>query len=119
MSELLFTAVALALTGTALSGSASTPDGIVAELDAMGWDSTRIAAVRAAAQDAGHPWPHPVADDQLTAAGPARVLATVRACRSLLGQAGLRPAVRHPASRLDAADRRLLAEVPPHHGPVG
>lgn len=115
----LFAAVAVALTGTRLRGSASTPGGIVEALAALGWDTQRIAAARAGALDAGQPWPHPVTDDLLTAAGPAQVLATVRACRSLVGQSGLRPAVRHPASRLDAADRRLLAEVPPHHGPVG
>ena len=57
---------------------------------------------------------HPVPADLTDGIGAAQLAAVLTALRARLAAAGSRPvlAEREP----DAAERRLLADVPPHHG---
>ena len=57
---------------------------------------------------------HPVPADLTKGIGPARFAAVVTALRARLGASGVRPVLAERAP--DAAERRLLADVPPHHG---
>lgn len=57
---------------------------------------------------------HPVPAELTQGIGPARLAAVVTELRTRLAAAGSRPVVAE--RELDAAERRLLADVPPHHG---
>ena len=100
------------------SGSVAAPD-IVAWLAVSGWDADRLAAHRAACRRDGVAWPHAVPGALLVAAGPARWQALLARVRSELGLSGLVATARDPEARPGPAEARLLADVPPHHGPVG
>jgi hypothetical protein len=68
--------------------------------------------------DAGDPWPHPVPADLMTGLGYAQFSAALAQLRSELGLSnagGTAPRV-GTSQPLSAAERRLLDEVPPHHG---
>ena len=70
------------------------------------------------ASQAGRPWPHPVPDDLMTGLGYAQFSAALMQLRSELGLTGPPgTASRGPTTQpLSAAERRLLDDVPPHHG---
>jgi len=68
--------------------------------------------------DAGRPWPHPVPNELMTGLGYAQFSAALAQLRSELGLTGLTGTAARvgTAQPLSAADRRLLDDVPPHHG---
>ena len=111
-------ALGLALTGEALElgvQDAFDVDAAVAALAAAGWDAERVHDH--AHQCAGSvPWPHPVAAHERDGVGPAEFHAAILRLRERLGLSALE--VRPPSTRtrLDADERRLLADVPPHFG---
>jgi hypothetical protein len=75
-----------------------------------------LRAAVAARRAAGEPWPHPLPDDLRRGLGAAQWLAALTGLRNLLD---LDPAPDRPVlsdRAPDAEERRLLAEVPPHHG---
>lgn len=111
-------AVAWALTGEALDlvwSDAPAPEAVVAALEASGWPADRIAEHARSRTEAGLPWPHRIPDDLRGGLGAAQLYALLGRVRGLLGLDGLE--ARGPSSRtaLTADERRLLAEVPPHH----
>lgn len=77
-----------------------------------------LAALRAEVQQmqrAGR-WPHPVPTALMAGLGPAQFVAALRELAEQL-ELARGPAVPPAASRpLSADERRLLADVPPHHG---
>jgi hypothetical protein len=111
-------AVAYALTGTEPSvtetGQAD-PAAALAELASLGWTAERVGAHAREVVAAERPWPHPVPAELRQGCGPAQLQAAVTRARELLGLVTLEvrpPSRRH---RLTADEKRLLAEVPPHH----
>lgn len=63
----------------------------------------------------GEPWPHPLPDDLRRGLGAAQLLAALAELRrQLLLDEPERPVLSDRP--LDRDDRRLLADVPPHHG---
>lgn len=111
-------ALAWALTGEALElpdHPVPDADALVAELDACGWNTGRIRAH--AVETAGvRPWPHPVPDALRSGLGAAQLHAALGAARARLGLDVLAVAPPSRRTRLDADERRLLAEAPPHFG---
>lgn len=111
-------AIGYALVGTELAldepGRAD-PRAVLAALTALGWSRERIAAHAHDTVEAEQPWPHAVPPELRDGCGPAQLHAAVTRARELAGLATLdvRPPSRR--TRLTADERRLLAEVPPHH----
>jgi hypothetical protein len=110
-------ALAYALVGAELpleEGRAD-PDAAVAALTDLGWTAERIGTHAREVVAAEQPWPHPVPQALRSGCGPAQFHAAVARARELLGLTTLE--VRTPSRRtsLNADERRLLAEVPPHH----
>lgn len=101
--------LALALTGEQLTLEAPSAEALAQ----AGWDAARLGELRRTRQAAGEPWPFPVPPEALRAIGYARFEARLQALRAELGLDGL---VQRPASHraLDADERRLTAERPPH-----
>ena len=92
------------------------PDALRAALARAGWDVGRLAAHVNDVRRSGAPWPHPVPDALRAGLGAAQLHAALSRVR---GDLGLDAVVLRPPSRratLDADERRLLADVPPHHG---
>lgn len=90
----------------------------LAALEADGWGPETVAAFAAERRAAGHPWPVPLPQDLREATGPATVAAVLAEAKRRwdLDQPVVRPlAARAP----DADERRLMADLPPHHGHVG
>ncbi len=115
----LFGAVAFALVGIEVaepSASEPTPEAIVEWLALQGWSTGRLAAHRLDCRDGGVPWPHPVPLGWLPAGSAARFHSLLVAVQDAAGVRGLiattTPAERH----IGPAERRLLDDVPPHHG---
>jgi len=111
-------ALAFALVGVDLeSAPRPSPDASVlaAELAAAGWTRARIAAHARSEFDAGRPWPHPIPDALRAGLSAAQLHAALGRARDELDLAVLDR--RPPSSRtvLTADERRLMAEVPPHH----
>jgi len=111
-------ALAFALTGERLRMPAvPRPDAaqLLAALDAQGWTQDRIAAHARSLSDASQPWPHQVPDDLRAGLGAAQLRAALGEARRRLGLTSLE--TRPPSQRtsLTPHERRLLAEVPPHH----
>lgn len=107
-------AVGLALTGRADRIERVAPD-VLTALHDVGWDADRILAHAEAVVAAGEVWPHPVPDELRVRVGSARLFAVLQRVQQELGMFGRvsAPAPRRP---LTADERRLLGEVPPHHG---
>lgn len=119
----VFQAVAFALTGQCLDPPAALaserPDDLLAALAAQGVDADRLDGVRTSRVAEAQPWPFPVPAELRRGLGPAQLLATVQACQQALGLRQRQARVRDASGPLDGDDRRLLAELPPHHGLVG
>ncbi|MEL4544680.1 hypothetical protein AAEX63_02665 [Luteococcus sp. H138] len=117
----LLTAVALALTGElpAIPLCADSTDELVAALAELGWDAARVQELRRRCQGDEEPWPFPVPRDVLVAVGFARYAAVLSQVRGRLGVDGLVGTIRRGPTVIGPAEQRLLAERPPHHGPVG
>ncbi len=111
-------ALGLALTGEELDAGvqdAFDADAAVAALAASGWDAPRISEhAHAVAQAA--PWPHPLTREQRGGIGPAEFHAALLRVREALGLAVLTVLPPSTRTRLDADERRLLSDVPPHFG---
>lgn len=107
-------AVGLALTGQADGLDRITPDVLTALADA-GWDAERILAHAEAVLAGGGVWPHPVPDALRARVGSARLFAVLQRVQQDLGLFG-RAAAPAPRRPLTADERRLLHDVPPHHG---
>ncbi|MFT3970884.1 MAG: hypothetical protein QM695_11565 [Micropruina sp.] len=107
-------AAGLALTGRSGVIATAGPDplGVLAE---AGWGRDRIVAHAEAVIASGGVWPHPVPDELRAQVGSARLIALLQRLQADLGLFGRRaaPATDRP---LTADERRLLHEVPPHHG---
>jgi len=107
----LSTAVICALTGARLAVSGD----LHATLAGAGWDRAAVLGHARAVLAAGGVWPHPVPDDLRLRVGSAQLMAAVRQAQGdlqLLGQ----PAGTAVPRALNADERRLLQDVPPHHG---
>lgn len=118
MNQPWHAAIAHALTGEELDlGVQPAPDlaELQAQLDAAGWTGERIRA-HAHATAGVEPWPHPVPDALRSGLGAAQLHAAIGRARERYGLTVL--AVLPPSRRthLDADERRLLADVPPHFG---
>jgi len=101
--------------GTATDTHADDSARVIALLDAGGWPAARIADHARATLDAGDVWPHPVAPEVLADYGPARFHAALAELRQQLGVWTTAPQPPSRRATLTADERRLLAEVPPHH----
>ncbi|MDO5066429.1 MAG: hypothetical protein Q4D96_04030 [Propionibacteriaceae bacterium] len=108
--------LALALTGQELPVTRTDPAGLVAELAALGWDRDRLLEFRETRRRERLPWPFPVDPRALRGIGFARFDACLTEFRRGLGlDSQVRPA--HVITReLNADERRLVAERPPHWG---
>lgn len=115
----IYRAVAYALTGQVFPDQpASLPSEIVEVLAHCGWGRSELEGFRQQCQAHALRWPRPISPGlrgQISAAQVRAVTQAVIVELSLGEPARLRDASRP----LDARDRALLAEVPPHHGKVG
>lgn len=104
-----------ALTGEALPLRSPLTDDIVAELGHLGFGVDRLVQIRRARQEAGEPWPFPVQAEVVREVGFAVFQARLQALRKELSLTGLQPRQRVERA-LDAEERRLSADRPPHWG---
>lgn len=118
MSGAWHAAVGWALTGEELDlGTQDAPDleVLVSDLARLGWDAPRVREhAHAAASAAG--WPHPVPDALRAGLGAAQLHAAVGRARARFGLEVLTVLPPSRRTRLDADERRLVADVPPHFG---
>ncbi len=91
------------------------PDATILALSGLGWTPELIAAHARDVIAAEQPWPHPVPAGLRSGCGPAQLQAAVARTRELLGLVSLDVLPPSRRTRLTADERRLLAEVPPHH----
>lgn len=91
------------------------PAKIAKALEVAGWSSARIQTIRDAAIGAGDSWPFVVPSAARGRLGAAQLLA---ASKVVAAELGISPEVRlrDRGMALDARDRALLADRPPHHG---
>lgn len=99
--------------------TARAPEDLLSQLREQGWGAPRIDELRAHRQREGQPWPVESSQGGLRAVGFAQLHAWVSQCVHLLGFDAVDAGVRDAQTPLDAEDRRLLSECPPHHGSVG
>lgn len=114
-------AVTRALTGQRVetTPTGASPQELADALVGAGWNAERLQQLRGERQEQEEPWPFPVERELLATAGFARHQSSLKEVRRLLGVDGLVP-TRHLGPKvLGPAERRLLADVPPHHGNVG
>lgn len=96
-----------------------TPAELITRLDEQGWGATQISHLRTQRLAAGECWPLESPTQGQRTVGFAQLHAWVWQCVDLLGLDAVDAGVRDARSPLDAEDRRLLGERPPHHGSVG
>ena len=112
-----FTLIAYALTGEDLIVSTDGIDGLLAQLAEYGWTVERVRDLAYARWEQDLPWPY--------ALPPGRLVGGAAQWYAMLGQArtalGLDVCQMPPSRRtaLTERERRLLEDVPPHHGAVG
>ena len=114
MTQAWHRAIAFALTGEELdppTSSAPNPGALLAQLADAGWARVRIAEHAHAASG----WPHPVPDALRAGLGAAQLHAAIGATRHRLGLDVLTVLPPSRRIRLDADERRLAADVPPHY----
>lgn len=116
---LAFTGEALGLSGTGETDGGPAVEGLAQWFAAVGWPVERLQALREQRQADDQPWPFVVDPEVIRPLGFARFLAVQKQARAELGLDGLHPTVHHGPRVIGAAEQRLLAEVPPHHGNVG
>lgn len=87
---------------------------LVGQLAALGWDAARIRRHALGVRATEAPWPHPIPDALRAGLGAAQLHAALGAVRDALGVAALDAQV-STRTTLNADERRLLNEVPPHH----
>jgi len=103
----------------ALDDAVTGEDGIVAWLARQGWDVVRLEERARAVRQAGQRWPAAVGADRRGGMGAAQFQALLRQVLLVLGLDHAAPVLRDATTPMDAVDRRLVAELPPHHGRVG
>lgn len=104
--------LAYALTGCVFSLDASSTDQLLTQLTGLGWPRERIIDHATSRTTQGMPWPHPLGEPPLK---PAQFAAALTQLRTQLGLSQPQR-VRDHRQPLTQADRRLLDDVPPHHG---
>ncbi|WP_328701939.1 hypothetical protein [Aestuariimicrobium ganziense] len=112
-------AIGHALTGEWLAAGDDQPlaaDLVADWLKRVGWDAVRLREHRQVLQQAELPWPHPVPADCRGGLGAAQFHALLAGVRAACGVDGLQATRREGPVVLGPAERRLLDEVPPHHG---
>lgn len=112
-------AIAFALTGEELDlGDQAAPDlaGLAAALAGHGWDAGALAAHARATVAVGAPWPHPIPDALRSGLGAAQLYAAIGGARVRYGLEVLTVLPPSQRTALDADERRLMADVPPHFG---
>jgi len=120
MAASISSLLAYALTGEDLpmrDTDGSTGD-FLAALEEAGWSPDRVRRCASQAWEQQTSWPHPLPSHSLDSVGAARWYAALTEVRAVLGL----DAVRLPPSRrtvLTQEERRLMADLPPHHGRVG
>lgn len=105
-------ALVWALTGQRSEGGGGDVHALLVE---AGWDRAAIASHARAVTAGGGVWPHPVPDDLRLRVGSARLLAAVQQAQVRLELFGDQSAPAQPRA-LNADERRLMQDVPPHHG---
>lgn len=91
-----------------------TPSAIIHQLADAGWDGPRLADVKDRELAAGRPWPaQPPREREY---GFAQFHALQQAVLRELGLDGVTVLPAAPSRPLDAAERRLVADLPPHFG---
>ena len=112
--------LALALTGEVLEfgDDFHGVEDFLAELAEAGWPASRVRAHAQARRNEALAWPHPLPPDSLDRFSPAQWYAQLGQVRAALDLDVARQA---PSRRreLTIEEKRLAAEVPPHHGPAG
>ena len=114
-----FAAVAFALVGVEVVNpprAEPTPEAIIAWLADQGWSGDRVAAHRLDCRDGGVPWPHPLPAGWLPAGSAARFHSLLVAVQDAAGVRGLVATPAPTERHIGPAERRLLDDVPPHHG---
>lgn len=96
-----------------------TPEELVVCLAERGWSSSRVAELKAEYLAAGDRWPTQIPAASARPVGSAQLHAWLSQCVQLLGLDAVDAGVRDAHQLLDAEDRWLLADRPPHHGSVG
>lgn len=91
------------------------PVRLEAALVADGWTRERISAHARERIAAETRWPHQIPAELRAGLGPAQLAAALLAVRERMGLAELEVRPPAPKRALDADERRLLGEVPPHH----
>jgi len=114
------TLLAYALTGeeVPVRDTDGTAADFLSALRQAGWPPDRVRSCARDSWERGIAWPHPLPPHSLDGLGPARWYAELTAVRTALGL----DAIAQPPSRrtvLTQDERRLMAELPPHHGRVG
>lgn len=87
-------------------------------MDSAGWSADRIRDHATQCEQTETPWPHPLPPHSMDGIGAAQWYALLTQVRATLGL----DVVHVPPSRrtaLTADERRLMEDLPPHHGPVG
>ncbi len=107
-------AVGFALTGCSGVLTSVDPDPLTA-LAAVGWGRGEVVAHAEQVRAHGDVWPHPVSEELRARVGSARLIALLQRLQVELGLFGRAAAPAAPRP-LTADERRLLNEVPPHHG---
>ena len=112
-------AIGWALTGQRLPDAPPgwAADDLAAWLADQGWDAARLRIHRDETRNDGEAWPTPVPAILRGGLGAAQFAA---ALSQVVAALELDPPILRDASTPPGvADQRLLADVPPHHGPVG
>lgn len=109
-------ALARAVTGEDLPVTSVEPVLLADELAALGWDAKRLQELRGERMESQQAWPFVVDVEVQREFGFARFSARLAQLRELLGASGkveVPPAASRP---LNADERRLAADRPPHWG---
>ena len=118
MSAAWHAALAWALTGEPMDlGVQDAPDvdELAGRLAARGWGAERVAA-HAREASVADAWPHPIPDALRSGLGAAQLHAAIGRAREHYGLTVLTVLPPSRRTSLDADERRLLADRPPHYG---
>lgn len=88
---------------------------VLAWLAGQGWGDSALVAHREQVRDSHAQWPHRLPSDVLDGLAHAQYTALLAQVRRLAGLDGLHPTVHSGPRVIGPQERRLLAEVPPHH----
>ncbi len=112
-------AIGFALTGERFDfpeGAMPDPVGLIAALDDRGWTRARLATHAREEVAAERTWPHPIPDDLRQDCSASQLYAALLQARRLVDLDALIKRGPAPDRALNADERRLMNDVPPHHG---